>query len=41
MKKPNLFILDLDGVMTDGKFYYTRHGKIAKKSPKGIKNNHW
>ena len=31
MKKPDLFILDLDGVMTDGKFYYTRHGKIAKK----------
>jgi len=31
MKKPDLFVLDLDGVMTDGKFYYTRNGKIAKK----------
>jgi 3-deoxy-D-manno-octulosonate 8-phosphate phosphatase (KDO 8-P phosphatase) len=31
MKKPDLFVLDLDGVMTDGKFYYTKLGKIAKK----------
>lgn len=25
------FILDIDGVLTDGTFYYTKDGKIAKK----------
>lgn len=29
--KPKNFILDIDGVFTDGKFYYTRRGKIMKK----------
>ena len=28
--QPKLFILDVDGVMTDGKFYYTAEGKIMK-----------
>ncbi len=28
--KPKVFILDVDGVFTDGKFYYTVDGKIAK-----------
>lgn len=27
----NIFILDVDGVMTDGKFYYTKSGKVMKK----------
>ena len=30
MTKPSLFILDVDGVMTDGKFYYTLDGKFMK-----------
>ncbi len=28
---PKNFILDVDGVFTDGKFYYTTDGKIMKK----------
>lgn len=28
---PKIFILDVDGVLTDGGFYYTSEGKIAKK----------
>ena len=28
--KPKIFILDVDGVMTDGKFYYSADGKIMK-----------
>ena len=28
---PKVFILDVDGVLTDGGFYYTTDGKIAKK----------
>ena len=28
--KPKNFILDVDGVFTDGKFYYTYEGKVAK-----------
>lgn len=27
---PKQFILDVDGVMTDGKLYYTRSGKVMK-----------
>jgi 3-deoxy-D-manno-octulosonate 8-phosphate phosphatase (KDO 8-P phosphatase) len=27
---PNVFILDVDGVLTDGKFYYTTEGKVMK-----------
>ena len=27
---PKIFILDVDGVMTDGKFYYSQEGKILK-----------
>lgn len=27
---PVVFILDVDGVMTDGKFYYTEDGKVMK-----------
>ena len=27
---PKIFILDVDGVMTDGKFYYSAEGKIFK-----------
>lgn len=27
---PKVFILDVDGVMTDGKFYYTKEGKVMK-----------
>jgi len=32
MKKyiPEVFILDVDGVMTDGKFWYTKEGKVMK-----------
>jgi 3-deoxy-D-manno-octulosonate 8-phosphate phosphatase (KDO 8-P phosphatase) len=32
MKKnnPKIFIIDVDGVMTDGKFYYSEKGKILK-----------
>lgn len=29
--KPKTFILDVDGVLTDGGFYYTTEGKVAKK----------
>lgn len=29
--KPKVFVFDVDGVMTDGKFYYTLDGKIMKK----------
>ena len=29
--KPSTFIVDVDGVMTDGKFYYTTEGKVMKK----------
>lgn len=29
--KPKVFILDVDGVLTDGGFYYTAEGKVAKK----------
>lgn len=28
---PKYFILDVDGVFTDGKFYYTADGKVMKK----------
>lgn len=28
---PTTFILDVDGVMTDGTFYYTSEGKVMKK----------
>lgn len=28
---PTIFLLDVDGVFTDGKFYYTAEGKIMKK----------
>jgi 3-deoxy-D-manno-octulosonate 8-phosphate phosphatase (KDO 8-P phosphatase) len=30
MKKPLVFILDIDGVLTDGKFFYTEEGKAMK-----------
>lgn len=29
--KPEIFILDVDGVLTDGTFYYTEEGKVMKK----------
>lgn len=29
--KPKVFILDVDGVLTDGCFYYSEKGKILKK----------
>ena len=29
--RPTHFILDVDGVMTDGRFYYTEEGKIMKR----------
>lgn len=29
--KPKVFILDVDGVLTDGGFYYTEKGKVMKK----------
>jgi len=28
---PKYFIIDVDGVFTDGKFYYTSEGKVMKK----------
>ncbi|MEK7080248.1 MAG: phosphatase [Patescibacteria group bacterium] len=28
--KPKYFLIDVDGVMTDGKLYYTKEGKIMK-----------
>lgn len=31
MVKPKAFILDVDGVLTDGGFYYTVDGKVMKK----------
>lgn len=31
MIKPKHFIMDVDGVLTDGKFYYSTEGKIMKK----------
>ncbi len=30
LKKPKNFFIDLDGVMTDGRFYYTAEGKAMK-----------
>jgi 3-deoxy-D-manno-octulosonate 8-phosphate phosphatase (KDO 8-P phosphatase) len=30
IKYPKIFIIDVDGVMTDGKFYYSEKGKILK-----------
>lgn len=30
MKRPLVFILDVDGVLTDGKFFYTAEGKVMK-----------
>lgn len=30
-KAPKILLLDVDGVFTDGKFYYTQDGKIMKK----------
>ncbi len=29
--KPTTFVLDVDGVLTDGGFYYTSEGKVMKK----------
>ena len=29
-KKPSCFILDVDGVMTNGQFFYTAEGKVMK-----------
>jgi 3-deoxy-D-manno-octulosonate 8-phosphate phosphatase (KDO 8-P phosphatase) len=29
--KPNFFVLDVDGVFNDGKFYYTTEGKVMKQ----------
>jgi 3-deoxy-D-manno-octulosonate 8-phosphate phosphatase (KDO 8-P phosphatase) len=29
-KYPKIFIVDVDGVMTDGKFYYSEKGKVLK-----------
>jgi len=29
--KPSCFILDVDGVMTNGKFFYTAEGKVMKQ----------
>ena len=29
-KKPTVFVIDVDGVMTDGQFYYTEQGKVMK-----------
>ena len=28
---PKYFVIDVDGVLTDGKFYYTAEGKVMKK----------
>jgi 3-deoxy-D-manno-octulosonate 8-phosphate phosphatase (KDO 8-P phosphatase) len=30
MNKPTTFVLDVDGVMTDGQFYYSEEGKVYK-----------
>ena len=29
-KKPSVFILDVDGVLTTGHFFYTKDGKVMK-----------
>lgn len=29
--KPKIFVLDVDGVLTDGGFYYSSEGKVLKK----------
>jgi 3-deoxy-D-manno-octulosonate 8-phosphate phosphatase (KDO 8-P phosphatase) len=29
--KPKVFVLDVDGVLTDGSFYYNEKGKVMKK----------
>ena len=29
--RPKVFVLDVDGVLTDGGFYYTTEGKVMKK----------
>ena len=29
-KRPSLFLLDVDGVMTNGQFIYSRNGKVQK-----------
>ena len=29
-KKPKFFVLDVDGVMTTGHFFYTKSGKVMK-----------
>lgn len=31
MKPPRFFIADVDGVLTDGNFYYSQEGKVMKK----------
>ena len=31
LKPPEIFLCDVDGVLTDGKFYYSESGKIMKK----------
>ena len=31
MNKPTLFIIDVDGILTDGGFYYSSEGKVMKK----------
>ena len=31
MMKPEVLIFDVDGVLTDGTFYYTEEGKVMKK----------
>lgn len=31
MIKPKVLIMDVDGVLTDGSFYYTTEGKVMKK----------
>ena len=31
LKSPEIFLCDVDGVLTDGKFYYSESGKIMKK----------
>lgn len=31
LEKPQVFILDVDGVLTDGTFYYSEDGKVMKK----------
>ena len=28
--KPKVFLLDVDGVMTTGQFFYTKQGKVMK-----------